>query len=125
MSDPILVGLELSGRFVEIIIDLMQKYPDEWSVIDGKIKENSYNLLPTLKHTGGTTIQLWARQASAGGFLAIEEQDLEATIISPAQIPAFGDVAGKKLGGACVKLYKYLILKSLGYERLLKEDEDA
>ena len=120
MVDPILVGMELSGRFVEIVIDLMEKYPDEWSIQAKSEKSNPYNSLPALTHTGGAVVQLWSKSVNGNVISTVSEEDMEAGFTHPAQLP-LNENAGKKLGGACVKLYKYLILKSLGYERLLKE----
>jgi hypothetical protein len=119
--NPILVGMELSGRFIEIIIDLMEKYPEEWSIPKKEDKDNSFRgSLPTLLHKDGVCIRLWSRRGLVG-VEAEDASDLEGTIVSPAALP-MNVSDGKKLGAAGVSLYKYLILKSLKFERLLEEN---
>jgi hypothetical protein len=118
--NPILVGMELSGRFIEIVIDLMEKYPDEWSIPKKEDKENPFRgSLPLLVHKDGVSIKLWTRKGMVGAEVE-DAEELEGVIVSPATLP-MSKSEGEKLGKAGVKLYKYLILKSLGFDRLLEE----
>ena len=117
--NPILVGMELSGRFIEIIIDLMEKYPEEWKFSPGADQVMSaINNRPLVEHSSGVKVAIHFGDMSVQ---MDEATTWEASIYAPVYLPA-NQKERQKLGEACKKMAKILILKALNYERLLKEN---
>lgn len=116
--NPILVGIELSGNFVAVIIDLMDKYPEEWKFTDGANLNNQIiNHKPLVEHESGVKLAINYGEQN----VRYDEAVWEASIYSPVYIPSDQNCR-KKLGAACDRLARILILKSLKFERLLEKE---